>query len=70
MILIKSKKNIKKKKEDGNEAKVNEIYEILKKEYGIDGFMYENEAKEKIRELNCDIDACIAWVVEYLENSN
>ena len=46
-------------KEDGNgnddDEEVNNLYQELEDEYGISGFIDEEAAKAKIRELNCNI---------------
>ena len=44
------------------EEKVNEIYQELVDNYGIDSFMEEEAAKKKIRELNCNKVALIDWM--------
>ena len=46
--------------------KIDEIYSEIDK-YGI-GFMDEDWVKDKIKELNCDIEQISAWVEEELLN--
>ena len=43
-----------------------EIYQWLVDNYGIDGIKDEEEVKQKIIELNCDKNACIEWVEQIL----
>ena len=46
--------------------KVNILYQELDDGYNINGFMDEEVAKAKIMELNCDKEACIEWIENYL----
>ena len=48
--------------------KIDEIYSEIDK-YGI-GFMDEDWVKDKIKELNCDIEQISAWVEEELLNND
>ena len=44
-----------------DEVKVKEIYDELEEDYGISGFIDEENAKDKIRELKCDREKIIEW---------
>ena len=44
-----------------DEVKVKEIYDELEEYYGISGFMDEEYANDKIRELKCDREKIIEW---------
>ena len=44
-----------------DEVKVKEIYDELEEDYGISGFIEEENAKDKIRELKCDREKIIEW---------
>ena len=51
-----------------DDKKVNKLYQELEDEYGISGFIEEEAAKEKIRELNCDRDLIVDWIENNLLN--
>ena len=53
---------------DDFEKKVDEIYKELEEEYGISGFIEEEAAKEKIRELKLDRAAINEWIENTLIN--
>jgi len=59
-------------KEDGNgnddDEEVNNLYQELEDEYGISGFIDEEAAKAKIRELNCNRDQIVDWIENNLLN--
>ena len=57
-----------KQNQGGEEEKVQELFQELEDSYGIVGFMDEEAAKNKIRELNCDKDALIDWIENSLLN--
>ena len=44
------------------DEKVNQLFQELDEDFGIAGFMDEDGAKAKIRELNCDKEKCIEWI--------
>ena len=44
-----------------DEVKVKEIYDELEEGYGISGFIDEENAKDKIRELKCDREKIYEW---------
>ena len=44
------------------DEKVNQLFQELDEDFGIAGFMDEDAAKAKIRELNCDKEKCIEWI--------
>ena len=50
--------------------KVNILYQELDDDYNVGGFMDEEAAKAKIMELNCDKEACIEWIENYLLGNN
>ena len=45
-----------------DDEKVNQIYNQLEAEYGISGFVEEEIAKNKIRELKCDYEQLYDWI--------
>ena len=45
---------------------MNEIFEEIEGEYGISGFMLEDEVKNKIRELNYDKNKIEEWIERML----
>ena len=45
---------------------INEIFEEIEGEYGISGFMLEDEVKNKIRELNYDKNKIEEWIEKML----
>ena len=45
-----------------DDDKTNQIYEQLEEEYGISGFIEEEEAKKKIRQLNYNIEKINEWI--------
>ena len=45
-----------------DDEKVNQIYNQLEAEYGISGFITEEIAKNKIRELKCDYEQLYDWI--------
>ena len=47
---------------------VNNLYQELEDEYGISGFIDEEAAKAKIRELNCNRDQIVDWIENNLLN--
>ena len=49
-----------------DEVKVKEIYDELEEDYGISGFIEEENAKDKIRELKCDREKIIEWFEKFL----
>jgi hypothetical protein len=51
-----------------NDEKVNQIYDELEEEYGISGFIDEETAKDKIRELNLDREKINEWIENTLLN--
>ena len=59
-------------KEGGNgnddDEEVNNLYQELEDEYGISGFIDEEAAKAKIRELNCNRDQIVDWIENNLLN--
>ena len=52
------------------EKKVNEIFQELEDSYGISGFIDEEVAKDKIRQLNLDKKAIDKWIENELINGN
>ena len=51
-----------------DDEKVDKIYDDLEEEYGISGFIDEDAAKEKIRQLECDRERINQWIEEELIN--
>ena len=51
-----------------DEIKVKEIYDELEEDYGISGFIDEENAKDKIRELKCDRKKIYEWFENFLFN--
>ena len=51
-----------------DDEKVDKIYDDLEEEYGISGFIDEDAAKEKIRELEYDRERINQWIEEELIN--
>ena len=49
---------------------INKIYEEFEDEYGICGFIPEDVAKEKIKELHCDRVAITNWIEDDLLGGN
>ena len=49
---------------------INKIYEKFEDEYGICGFIPEDVAKEKIKELHCDRVAITNWIEDDLLGGN
>ena len=45
---------------------IDKLYNELEEEYGISGYKDEEEAKQKIRELNCDKELLIEWITNNL----
>ena len=48
---------------------INEIFEEIEGEYGISGFMLEDEVKNKIRELNYDKNKIEEWIEKMLTSN-
>ena len=59
--IIKKFENIN-QNELNDDEKVNQIYNQLEAEYGISGFVEEEIAKNKIRELKCDYEQLYDWI--------
>ena len=55
---------------DEDEEEVNKIYIELEDDYGISGYIEEELAKLKIRELKLDRDAIIEWIENSLVSGN
>ena len=55
---------------NGDDEEVNNLYQELEDEYGISGFIEEEAAKAKIRELNCDRDQIVDWIENNLLNGD
>ena len=53
-----------------DEEEVNKIYNELEDDYGISGYIEEELAKLKIRELKLDRDAIIEWIENSLVSGN
>ena len=51
-----------------DDEEVNNLYQELEDEYGISGFIDEEAAKAKIRELNCNRDQIVDWIENNLLN--
>ena len=51
-----------------DDDKINQIYEQLEEEYCISGFIEEEEAKKKIRQLNYNIEKINEWIENDLVN--
>ena len=51
-----------------DKVKVKEIYDEIEEDYGISGFIDEENAKDKIRELKCDREKIIEWFENTLLN--
>ncbi len=49
---------------------INKIYEEFEDDYGISGFIPEDVAKEKIKELHCDRVAITNWIEDDLLGGN
>ena len=49
---------------------INKIYEEFEDDYGICGFIPEDVAKEKIKELHCDRVAITNWIEDDLLGGN
>ena len=49
---------------------INKIYEEFEDDYGIVGFIPEDVAKEKIKELHCDRVAITNWIEDNLLGGN
>ena len=49
---------------------INKIYEEFEDDYGIAGFIPEDVAKEKIKELHCDRVAITNWIEDDLLGGN
>ena len=68
--IIKQIGEIKEKKEEIDEEKVNKLYDELDEEYGISGFIEKERCKEKIIELNLDKEKTIDWIQNFLFNGD
>ena len=55
---------------NGDDEEVNNLYQELEDEYGISGFIEEEAAKAKIRELNCNRDQIVDWIENNLLNGD
>jgi hypothetical protein len=55
---------------NGDDEEVDKLYQELEDEYGISGFIEEEAAKAKIRELNCDRDQIVDWIENNLLNGD
>lgn len=53
---------------NGDDEEVDKLYQELEDEYGISGFIEEEAAKAKIRELNCNRDQIVDWIENNLLN--
>ena len=51
-----------------DDDKINQIYEQLEEKYGISGFIEEEEAKKKFRQLNYNIEKINEWIENALVN--
>ena len=52
-------------KKDYDEGKVEELYQFLVEDYGVNNVFEEEVVKEKIKELKCNKDSLIAWIENY-----
>ncbi len=55
---------------NGDDEEVDKLYQELEDEYGISGFIEEEAAKAKIRELNCNRDQIVDWIENNLLNGD
>ena len=53
-----------------NYYNIEKLYNELEDEYGISGFILEEDAKKKIKELHCDREEIVDWFENYLTNGN
>ena len=55
---------------NGDDEEVDKLFQELEDEYGITGFIDEEAAKAKIRELNCNRDQIVDWIENNLLNGD